>query len=525
MPEEKLLPFGTIKENDGVVIVDIPLRETDITDMEQLEELKRDNSSFFPCQHYVEEGENIRIYYKRPKDYKPLESVELDQTMSLHIARQILQAEQLNGTQYTTSFRPENIYVTDEGSVKFAHRGIRSILPPGALSGAAFLQEAKRFLIYLYTGRAFSDIDPGGVEVSENAFVDKIRMAESVLELGDILENPGVVSEDKLGQGESHLAQGAGQQTETDLVNNPEDPYVNGSGSLQQHTYDEHESPQVDGGLGNTQQVQAVGTDQDDYTTNKGRSDKKLSPLTIGLLGFIGGLLFLYLFQVMPLGKENDKLAAAFKSETASFEDDKESLEEENAALEDELSDHERIEEAYRHMLEDETDDAISALEGVDDLNGEVSDTLVDLYIKSNRAESLTKALDMDTERKDEIVKGLAVLDSDDANAVIADQDPSDPVVKLEQEWLDDAYEDVIAIYEDDLNDSTRAKYLAAKSYIELDKPDEARKLGESLNNKEVQIASLEKEKKLVEDDDDMDKDDRKDEVKKIDKKIKKLKK
>src|SRR5699024_12792343 len=99
------------------------------------------------------------------------------------------------------------------------------------------------------------------------------------------------------------------------------------------------------------------------------------------------------------------------------------------------------------------------------------------------------------------------------------------PGVILEQAWLDDDYDEVISVNKVVLKDNTRVQYLAAKSYIEIEKPDEAKKLGESLNNKDVQISALKKEKKLIKDDDDMDKKDKKDKKKKIDKKIKKIKK
>src|SRR5699024_11677331 len=105
----------------------------------------------------------------------PLASVEWSEEKKKQIAKQILQAEKMNGTQNTTSFHPENIYVNQEGAVKFAHRGIRSIIPPEALSGAAFLQEVKRFLIYLYTNLPFADIDMEAVSDHDNrALINKI---------------------------------------------------------------------------------------------------------------------------------------------------------------------------------------------------------------------------------------------------------------------------------------------------------------------------------------------------------------
>src|SRR5699024_762383 len=126
---EKHLPFGTMKENDGLIIVDIPKSDTNIADTEQLEELKREVPFFFSCQHYIEDANTIHNSYKRLKEYEPRTSVEWSEEKKKQIAKQISQDEKMNGTQYTTSFDPENTYVNQEGTVKLAHRGIRSILP------------------------------------------------------------------------------------------------------------------------------------------------------------------------------------------------------------------------------------------------------------------------------------------------------------------------------------------------------------------------------------------------------------
>lgn len=541
---EKHLPFGTMKENDGLIIVDIPKSDTNIADTEQLEELKREEPFFFSCQHYIEDANSIHIYYKPLKDYEPLASVEWSEEKKKQIAKQILQAEKMNGTQYTTSFDPENIYVNQEGAVKFAHRGIRSIIPPEALSGAAFLQEVKRFLIYLYTNLPFTDIDMEAVSDHDNrALINKIMPAGSVGELKDIIEEIPVVDK---GNSEADADSGQGidtgseqvmsSQTETDVAEQssslglgkeppstqPHDSTPLGDRSPVDNESQSNEAEQPGIGLANHQQQKTLSKPkQKEKQKKEGKSKKQTNPLIIGLFGFVCGLLVLYLFQVMPLDKEKEKLEASYShasAETDSLEDDKD-------ALEDEVDSHQRIEEAYRLALQDEKGEAISILEEINPLNDEQKDTLTGWYMDVGSLDNLQKALELENGHEAEIATKLAKLDDDDARDVIQTMNSSEPGVILEQAWLDDDYDEVISVYKDDLKDNTRAKYLAAKSYIEIDKPDEAKKLGESLNNKDVQISALKKEKKLIKDDDDMDKKDKKDKTKKIDKKIKKLKK
>lgn len=482
---EKNMPFGTIKENNGMVIMEIPLSKANITETIQLEELKRDHSFFFPCQHYIEENGYLYIYYKRNEGYQPVASVaDLNHDTIYQIALNILQAEKIIGTQYTTSFAPENIYVNSEGSVQFAHRGIRSILPPKALSGGEFLLEMKRFLIYLYTGRPFSGIRSDNDE-TESPLINNIWGASTVGELKQIIEDNHFSHENADEQHDQHKSENMGP---------PVQSYTGGP----LHPSDDVNQPEQ-----RTSEVSEANEEK-----KKSTSGNRRTTLVILLLGFLCGLIFLYVIQAIPLGKENDKLTSVYKE----AETKKESLQDKNEKLHQELDYHEEIEKAYRYAYEDENEKAIETFEKMKELDEETEETLIDLYINANSAESLEKASEMDEGLQADIVEKLVSLNSDEANEVIKNMDSPDPKVLLEKAWLSDDYREVTELHEDDLTDNTRAKKLAAKSYIELEKPKEAKKLGEDLDNKDIQINSLKKEIDLVEDDDDMDKDDRKDE-------------
>ncbi|GGK09584.1 hypothetical protein GCM10007063_35080 [Lentibacillus kapialis] len=65
---------------------------------------------------------------------------------------------------------------------------------------------------------------------------------------------------------------------------------------------------------------------------------------------------------------------------------------------------------------------------------------------------------------------------------------------------------------------------MAVNSYIEQKNHKEAMKLGKELDNKDVQIASLNVQKNKIKKDDDMDDDKKDDKIEKLDKKIDKLK-
>ncbi|MDY0395129.1 type VII secretion protein EssB/YukC [Virgibacillus halophilus] len=140
---------GKISENNEFVTYEIALNETNLVEAEQLEELKRPHPLFLPCDSYKMENQQVTIHYKKQPGYTPLVTyLQSDLPLKQKIAEQILQVEDLIGTQYTVLLSPNNIFVEETGQIKFAHRGIRSVLPPEELP-EAMLQEVKDVIIFL----------------------------------------------------------------------------------------------------------------------------------------------------------------------------------------------------------------------------------------------------------------------------------------------------------------------------------------------------------------------------------------
>jgi uncharacterized membrane protein YukC len=144
--------------------------------------------------------------------------------------------------------------------------------------------------------------------------------------------------------------------------------------------------------------------------------------------------------------------------------------------------------------------------------------------MKVNTPDSLTKAAKLDDSLQTKAVSKLANLNTKDANTAITAMKSEEPPVMIEQAWLDKDYKQVAAL-SDKLSDSKRAKELAAKAYIEMDKPTDAMKLAKDLKNKDLQIASLKKEISMVKADKKLKKDKREKKIKDLNKQVKKLEK
>src|SRR5699024_2875171 len=109
MSDHAVLPYGTIQESDDVVVYHIAKTETNLIEYEQLDELKREDPSFFHCQHYIVDEESIRIFYKKETAFHKLSNYRDggSQEIKRNIANHILKSENLLGTQFTTFIHPD----------------------------------------------------------------------------------------------------------------------------------------------------------------------------------------------------------------------------------------------------------------------------------------------------------------------------------------------------------------------------------------------------------------------------------
>ncbi|QGS68910.1 hypothetical protein CV093_12270 [Oceanobacillus sp. 143] len=77
MIEKAQLQYGEIIDNEEVIIYEIAKEQTNLVDIEQLDELKRKDDFFFECQHILADESSIRLYYKRNKASQNLNTIEI----------------------------------------------------------------------------------------------------------------------------------------------------------------------------------------------------------------------------------------------------------------------------------------------------------------------------------------------------------------------------------------------------------------------------------------------------------------
>ncbi|ASK62856.1 hypothetical protein CFK37_12205 [Virgibacillus phasianinus] len=454
---------GSIKENDNFVIFEIPKVKTNLVADEQLEELKRETHLFLVCEEYTIEETMVRIYYKLEDGFQALNNYSnASREVKCKIARNILAVDDLFGTQYTTLLHPDNIYASAKGEVKFAHRGIRSVLPPEELSSVQLLQDLKKVFLFLFTRNNVTDI--------------------SQINLNQKSENQDIIKH--------VLGATSIKEIEKALVSKPI----------------------------SIQKVEEKTQQTKDTNQSKLPKTNSKKPLIMGLLiGVIIGMLLLYVGKVLPMNAEST-------SAVAEYNEKQDQLESTNKKLKNEIANNKQVLKAYRLAVTGKVEESIASFEEVESLDKDAKNTLIEQYIALDTLESLTKASTMNENYHIQVVNSLVDLNSKEANDVILSIKSDKPEILIEQSWINNDYKKTIEIYKS-ISDNNRAKYIAAKSYIERKKPKESLKLARELKNKDLQLASLNSEKKLTKADDSLDEDKRKSIIDNINKAIDKLKK
>ncbi|MDY0395130.1 hypothetical protein RWE15_12730 [Virgibacillus halophilus] len=212
--------------------------------------------------------------------------------------------------------------------------------------------------------------------------------------------------------------------------------------------------------------------------------------LTGILIGLLIGFGALYLAKVMPLENEVASASDDYRSQVEALEQDQQSTQEK-------LDNQKAINQAYQLVISDKAKEAVAQFEKAKSLNDADKEVLAAQYIKLNTVESLTKAAELNPDNQTQAVNHLVALQSDEANKAILNMESEKPEINIEKSWLNKDYQQVVDLSAK-LKNNKRAKELAAKSYIELDKPAEATKLAKELKNKDLQIASLKKEIAMV---------------------------
>ncbi|GAB2536059.1 type VII secretion protein EssB/YukC [Gracilibacillus alcaliphilus] len=447
---------GFIKETGDQIVYEIPKSQTNIMDVEQLDELNRKDDLFFNCQRYAVEEDIVRIYYQKPQGYKALSHFTTNNhEMKCKIAMQILEVEKIVGTQYTTRIHPDNIYVNEQGDVRFAQRGIRFVLTTDELTKQQVVEEVKPVIIGLFNGRRYEEVHSNIDKwAQDQPFMKAIQQAATIKQLRTIISQP---------------------QT----ADNPSKSDNSSKEKLQ-----------------------------------KFFKPKILVPTGL-VLGMVAGMLLLYAIKVVPMSEATTTAANQQQQQ-------QEELIKEKEALEAEIANNGKIIEGYHFAATGEVEEAIASFESMEQLDEEAQQTLIDQYIKLGTVDSLTKASQMDPSSHIRVVNELRSIEGEEAQQAILDIESDAPEVEIEQAWINKDFDRIIDIY-GTISDNDRAKYLAARSYLEKNNHKEAMKLGKELNNKNLQVDSLELQKKEVQSKK-MKKDKKEDEIKKIDKQIKKIK-
>ncbi|MCM2677115.1 type VII secretion protein EssB/YukC [Alkalicoccobacillus plakortidis] len=484
------LPKGTIIEGIEEILVELPVKETRVQAEEQLEELSRADEIFLECSSYGIEEEILTIRYHLPKGYKGLSSwTGLSQEQKQEIAKNILRIRRIEGSQFTTYVDPVNIYADESGDVKFAHRGIRAVLPPEQHESKVFVYRLKCLIISLFTTHTFEDLIERGLGElqSDEGLTGALFAAKSLDELEAALA-------------EIYPAPVPVKKPEPEALVQQEAP-------IQPATPVYQQAPQA------PQQAQAK-------TQEAPKKPAKKSYMTL-IGSIVAGLLIGVILTYSVLA---DRASSQVSQVTAQSSDEVAALETEKEELQTTVSSQDQSLEAYRLLGVGERDQAIEAFESMGDLTDQDKESLKRLYIGHDNPEVVVKAASLDGAYAADTASRLVALNSDAARETLMTIESKSPYVQLEQAWNDRQFERVHELANGELSDSERAQKLSAESYYQEDNLDEAWKKSNELEDIGLKIRIKEKDIKKVEDDDDLDDDEKKDEIDKLNDDISDLK-
>ncbi|MEK3887589.1 type VII secretion protein EssB/YukC [Bacillus sp. FSL K6-3431] len=467
-------------------MVELQAAFTNVQEEEQLSELTKVDSLFLTCKKQEVKEETINLFFHLPEGYKPLKSwVKASLKTKQSIAKKILNINNIQGTQFTTYIHPDNIYCNSAGDVKFVHRGIRSLLPPEQEDGKEFIFQIKCLIISLFTGESFFELLKKRLTdiPIQQPFVKELGKAKSLMEIRDIL------SSDKL---------------ETTAVNKPN--------AAMKVKPENKKNTSLHSGVTQSKYK------QEDHKVNK--MDSAISKLNknwmyalgILMIGLLIGGLVSYVAQVKPQ-------ASAL---TSSNKEKKELANQLEKAVKTN-NNQGGILAGYKLIFAGEHEKAIQVFSAVENLSMEEQKVLAKQYVELNTPESLEKASSLDSELHSTIAAKLVGLNSKEANAILMSLKSDSPSVQIEQAWLKEEYERVISIANEQLKEDNKAKVLAVKSYLKLEKTKEAEALAKQVGDIPLQIAAKNQEIDKIKKDTKKSKKNKDEEIEKIKKEIKKL--
>lgn len=451
--------FGNLIDNGEIIVYEVQTERAKLITAEQLDELKRDDDLFLKCQHSIVDENWIKIYFKRNHEYQRIQTY-----IGSPIELKITISENLFKLNRLIGTQFTTTLHPD--NIYINRKGDVKLAHRGirhVLPPFDFNEEQLLSELkdtLVYLFTGYLPKDDNKLFQSDmEIFVNRIYEAKSMKELLHIIHSSRVSSEE-----------------------------MGVSGNIPEKVVKNQKEKQ---------------------------NSKKLSLLSGILIGFLFGLVFLYVTQVIPLTEASSNNESILRKEQKVYEDEKKDLQQR-------LADLETINQAYSLSLVGEKEEAIKLLESVKNLPADGHDFLSTLYLESDNVIHLQKAAAIDEKHHRTVVEKLLSLKSDEANESILNIESDDPYILIEQAWINKQHDRVIELY-NDTEKNERTKLLAANSYLELNKPEEALALGKELNAIAIQISSIEKQIEIVNANKDLKGDEKKDRLEELNEQLQEL--
>ncbi|WP_280772025.1 type VII secretion protein EssB/YukC [Salipaludibacillus daqingensis] len=474
MPVQKsvVIDKATFSYSSEHVNVSFSRDETKVVEKEQLAELSKPHSLFLTCERDELTGDHVSLTYRVPESYFLLkEWHQAPDSVKQRISLALLAVRNTAGTQFTTYLHPANVFATKTGEVKFAHRGIRSVLPPEKIEGKAFVFQMKCLVLSFLSGHPYEGLLKKGVAAysyDHSPISMEVRKVKSLHQLEEVLKRSykqKVGTEKKVSN--THVKNPS--QKKNNIV--PPAPVTpNKSSPPEEKRTDEKE---------------------------KRVSGLPLIPLLGAMaIGIIIGAVGNYSLQSRP----NAEIATNVIDENQQMEQDSN---EQVSELEEQLVRNERLLASYQLMGQGNNEEAIASFEAAEDLSETDIEVLASLYLSLDTPEDVVMAYELDSTLARPVATQLVSQNTEEANEALLGMESHSPPILIEQAWLENDYDTVLILQEEELREDDRAQSLAVNAHLANGDFNEALSLAESVDSTSLQISVIEAQIAELENDED----------------------
>lgn len=179
--------FTFEKELDKWTLV---LKRSDIAtqDLKQLRVLDLHHPSFLSQE--MEFGEDtVRFQYQTNQDgFSQQEVQEWPYSEKMRLAVNAIDLSDCLNLPLTFFLHPENLFITKDGCLKIAYRGVPGLMMPLSIGEEDFLRQIKCYIVYLFGGGDYMDLYNGSLEVVQlPSFLDSVRKSQDLEELRELV--------------------------------------------------------------------------------------------------------------------------------------------------------------------------------------------------------------------------------------------------------------------------------------------------------------------------------------------------